>query len=142
MSRKLTVSEYAKEFNTSVQSVYQRIKRNTLKCVKENGIKYVVVESDTGSEKVVKDIKPNVQSEFKYLVKLIKRLQNQIEDKDHEIKRLTKKLEKCNGSKEKVLVKYIQELKQLQITSSPEEEIIDIESKKSKKKSKKSKKKK
>ncbi len=136
--RKLTVSEYATEFKTSVQSVYQRIKRDTLKCVKENGIKYVVLDSDTGSAGLVKDIKPNVQSEFKQLVKMIKRLQNQIESKDDEIKRLTKKLEKCNGTKEKVLINYIQELKQLQIASSPiEEDIIDLEPKKSKKKKKK-----
>ncbi len=128
---KLTVYEYAQEFGISVQSVYQRIKRGSLNSVKENGIKYVVVDSK-------KDIKPKVKSEFKQLVKMIKRLQDQIDSKDKEIKRLVKKLEKCSKSKEDVLLNYITELKQLQITSSPED-IIDVKVKKKKKKKKKKK---
>ncbi len=127
---KLTVYEYAQEFGISVQSVYQRIKRGSLNSVKENGIKYVVVDSK-------KDIKPKVKSEFKQLVKMIKRLQDQIDSKDKEIKRLVKKLEKCSKSKEDVLLNYITELKQLQIIAPlVEEEIIDVEPKKKKKKKK------
>jgi hypothetical protein len=101
----------------------------------------------TGSVGVEKDIKPKVQSEFKELVKLIKRLQKQIDTKDAEIKRLTKKVEKCSKSKEDVLLNYIAEIKQLQLSYQPEpgindgsngsEEIIDIKPKKKKSKKKK-----
>lgn len=85
---KLTVNEYAREFKTSVQSVYQRIKRGTLKSVEENGTKYVVVEQNT--------IKPEVENPLNEAFKMIKRLQKQLKTKDKEIKRLTKKNEKQN----------------------------------------------
>ena len=136
--KKLTVSEYAAEFKTSVQSVYQRIKRGGLKSIKENGIKYVVIESDTGSKKIKDTLKPEVKSEFKYLVKLIKRLQDQIEDKDKEIKRLTKKLEKCNKTKEDVFLQYIQEIKTTHQLAAPvpdhDDDVIEVKEEKPKKK--------
>jgi predicted DNA-binding protein YlxM (UPF0122 family) len=69
---KLTVSEYAKEFKTSVQSVYQRIKRGSLKSIEENGIKYVVVDDDT----IKPILKPSIESEFKSLFKIVERLQS------------------------------------------------------------------
>ncbi len=135
-TRKITVSEYAREFNTSVQSVYQRIKRKTLNSVEEHGVKYVVIPDNTGSDRLNKGDdkgdKPKVQSEFKQLVKMIKRLQDQIDSKDVEIKRLTKKLEKCSKSKEDVLINYISELKQLRLPEP--EEVIDVKPKKKKKK--------
>jgi predicted DNA-binding protein YlxM (UPF0122 family) len=131
---KLTVNEYAKEFKTSVQSVYQRIKRGSLKCVEENGIKYVVVED----ESIKPSLNPNVENGFKEVFKIVERLQRQIKEKDKEIKRLTKQLDKCHKKNEKVYLSYIAELKYLQLnppeTSSPkEEEIIDIKKKKKKK---------
>ena len=146
--RKLTVSEYAREFKTSVQSVYQRIKRKSLKSVEENGIKYVVLDTIAGSDDVKSSLKPRVKSEFKYLVKLIKRLQDQIEFKDKEIRRLTKKLEKCSNSKSDVLLQYISELKLLQLAAKPiDDDPIDVDDtdpvkRKKDKKRKKSKKKK
>ncbi len=134
--KKLTVSEYATEFKTSVQSVYQRIKRGSLESIKENGIKYVLIASNTGSEEIKSTLKSEVESEFKTFTSLIKRMQNQLDAKDKEIRRLTKKLDKCNGTKEKVLLQYIDELKQLRIAPVPTEDVVDVKVKKSKTKKK------
>ena len=149
----LTVSEYATTYKVSSQSVYQRIKRGSLKCIVEKGIKYIVIDDNTGSDEVCKVVgndvgkvaKSKVANEVKHLAKVVKRLQKKIDSKDKEIQQLTKKLLKCGKSKEDVLINYIQELKQLQITSNPEpieDDIIDVEPKKKKKKSKKKKSKK
>jgi hypothetical protein len=138
--KKITVSEYAKEFNCSVQSVYQRIKRNSLKCVKENGVKYVILMSNTGSIRVEKDVKPKVKSEFKELVKLIKHLQKQIDTKDAEIKRLTKELSKAQLHSMATMKGYIDKLEIMQLSaplSVQDDDIIEVkEPKKKKKKSK------
>ena len=137
---KLTVSEYAIEFKTSVQSVYQRIKRGSLNWVEENGVKYVVLDK----ESIKPTLNPNVESEFKEVFKIVTRLQRQIKEKDKEIKRLTKQLAKSNKKSEKVYLSYIAELKHLQlqppVTQNKEDESI-IEVKEKKKKSKKKRKK-
>lgn len=135
---KLTVNEYAKEYKTSVQSVYQRIKRGSLKSIEENGIKYVIADS----EPIKSILNPSIENEFKEMFKMIERLQEQNISKDKEIKRLTKKLEKCNKTKEDVFLQYISEIKtshQLAAPVAKEEDVIDIKPKK-KKKSKKKKK--
>jgi len=135
---KLTVNEYAKEFKTSVQSVYQRIKRGSLKWVEENGVKYVVLED----ESIKPSLNPNVESGFKEVFKMVEQLHKQIKSKDKEIKRLTKKLEECGKGKEEVYLSYISELKQLQLsapisTHKDDDDIIDVKEKKKKRKSKK-----
>ena len=135
---KLTVSEYAKEFKTSVQSVYQRIKRGSLNWVEENGIKYVVIEEDS----VKSSPNPNAESGLDKAFKMVERLQKQLKSKDKEIRRLIKQLEKCNKGKEKVYLSYISELKQLQLeapvpTYKVGEDIIEVKEKKKKNKSKK-----
>jgi len=128
--KKLTVGEYAEQFNTSVQSVYQRIKRGSLKSIESNGVKYVVVEDIS----IKSTLNSSIESEFKDMFKIIKRLQKQLTKKDKEIKRLVKALEKSNTSKEDVFLSYISELKQLQIAhKTKEEEVIDLEEDKPKK---------
>jgi hypothetical protein len=134
---KLTVNEYAIEFKTSVQSVYQRIKRGSLKSVEENGIKYVVVEENS----VKPTLNPNVESGFKEVFKIVERLQRQIKVKDKEIKRLTKQLAKCNKKSEGVYLSYIAELKYLQLKapvkqSEDDADIIEVKTKKKKSKKK------
>ena len=121
--RKLSVSEYASMFNVSVQRVYQKIKRQSLKSVEENGVKYVLLD-----EKEFKtDLKPKVESDCKDLLKLIKSQQK-------EIKRLTKKNEKINDF---LITKYETALPKPK--PREEEEIIDIDTKPKKKKKKKKK---
>lgn len=155
---KLTVKQYASEFKISPQAVYQKIKRGTLNCIEEEGVKYIVVkkpkvkhieqapfnEVENKSVKSPSKVKHIEQGIVKDLLKQLKRKDKEFKEilatKDKEIKRLSKKLEKSSAEKEKVYLSYIQELKQLQITHAPSE-VIDIEDdapkKKKKKKSKK-----
>ena len=84
----ITIKRYAEKEGISVQSVYQKIKRGNLKCVEDNGIKYVVLED--------KNIQSKETDTLKEAFKIIKRLQKEIKVKDKEIKRLTRKNEKQN----------------------------------------------
>lgn len=140
---KLTVSEYAAEFKTSVQSVYQRIKRGTLKSIEENGVKYVIVE-----EKSVKD---NLNTDFKVVLKrafkTIEYLEKENRAQRKEIKRLTKSVEEARSEENKTLKEVFNELKELKLIGAPvpearTEEVTEAEIVKDKKKSKKDKKKK
>ncbi len=119
---KLTVKAYAQKFDISVQAVYQQLNKGTLKSIEENGKKYVVVDN----ESVKPSLKPgveNVESKFNPMFRIVERLQKQLKAKDKEIKRLTRRLEKCNDKKAKVLVRYINELKQSQIEYKQEQHI-------------------
>ena len=119
----VTIKHYAENEGISVQSVYQKIKRGNLKCVEENGIKYVVVED--------KGIKPKETDSLKEAFKIIKRLQKEIKLKDKEIKRLTKKNEAVFSSfLEKALMAPV---------PKPKDDIVDVNvaPKKKKKKGKK-----
>ena len=123
--KKLSVSEYASTFNVSVQSVYQKIKRGSLKSVEENGIKYVLLDNN----EVKPDLNPKVESDCKDLLKLVKSQQK-------EIKRITKSLEKANKEKVETLHTYIRETKQLSAPVPKEEDFIEVKTKKKKKKKK------
>jgi len=82
---KLTVSEYAKRLNVSVQTIYKKIKRGVIPTVVENSITYVIADSSEFKQEVKQD-----DSDYcKQLLKIIKTQQK-------EIKRLTKKNEKQN----------------------------------------------
>jgi len=132
---KLTVSEYAKRLNVSVQTVYKKIKRGVIATVKENNITYVVLNDKEG----VTEAKQKVSESSNELLTLVKAQQK-------EIKRLTKKLEKANSSKEDVFLKYIAELKEVKLLKTPaefqelEEDALEAEIKPKKKKKNKNKK--
>jgi len=128
---KLTVSEYAKRLNVSVQTVYKKVKRGVITTIKENNIIYVIVDENDGLNRVKQKVKEGSNE----LLTLVKTQQK-------EIKRLTKKLEKCNKVKENVFLQYIQEIKALKQIQAPIEEdndIIDVKEKKKKSKKKKKK---
>lgn len=127
---KLTVNEYATRFKTSVQSVYQRIKRGSLNSVEENGIKYVIVEDET----VKPSLNAELESEFKDVFKIVERLQEENKALRKENKRLMKKLEKAKDDRADTLIQFIGEMKRL---SAPvNDEIIDVKIKPKKKKTK------
>jgi predicted DNA-binding protein YlxM (UPF0122 family) len=118
---KLTIKHYAENEGISVQSVYQKIKRGSLKSVEENGIKYVILED--------KGIKSKETDTLKEAFKIIKRLQKEIKIKDKEIKRLTKKNESIFSSfLEKALMPPV---------PKDDDIIVDVAPKKKKKKKKK-----
>lgn len=127
--RILSVSEYSTAFKVSVQSVYQRIKRGSLKSKKENGITYVILENEE-IKGIKDDLKPSVESDCKDLLKLIK-------SQSKEIKRLTKELTKAKNEEVQTLKAFIGEMKQLTAPAPVEEDIIEVKPKKKKKKKKK-----
>ena len=130
----LTVQEYAKRFNTSVQSVYKRIKRGGLTAVERDGRKYVVIDDESvqpvesGLNTCIQpSTQPGLMEWLDFLTKELDRLQEENARLLKDNRRLVKKLEKCNKEQKKVLVSYIQELKQLQLMHRPAEEIIEAE---------------
>jgi len=127
---KLTVSEYAKRLNVSVQTVYKKVKRGVISTVKENNITYVLVDEKEG----LNHVKQTIKDDSNEILTLVKTQQK-------EIKRLTKQLAKCNKKKEKVFLSYIAELKHLQLKAPVEvtkvdEDIIEVKSKQKKPKKK------
>ena len=130
----LTVQEYAKRLNVSVQSVYKRIKRGSLTAVERDGRKYVVID-DEGAQPAESGLntynqpstQPGLMEWVDFLTKELDRLQEENARLLKDNRRLVKKLEKCGKQKEEVLISYIQELKQLQLMHRPTEEIIEAE---------------
>ena len=124
----MTVNEYAKSLNISVQTVYRKIKRGSLKTNKENGITYVIVDNQTGSESLNRGLNKGLNNDLSELLIIIRDLQK-------EVKRLTKKLEKCNQTKEDTLLSFIGEMKRLSLPSEGSD-IVDVYPGETKKKKK------
>jgi len=116
---KLTVSEYAKRLNVSVQTIYKKIKRGVIPTVIENSITYVIADSS----EFKKEVKEDDSNYCKQLLKIIKTQQK-------EIKRLTKKNEKQN----KFLISKYEN-----VLPKPKDDVVDVNvaPKKKKKKGKK-----
>ena len=150
----ISIRDYAIYKNITVQTVYTHIKKDLLNIVIKDGKKFLKVdkeEIEVGNEDSFKaTLKPFKESlnSFKDILKpfkkqikkqevTIERLNSKIEEKDKTISKLYKKLEKCSKSKEKVLLSYIQEMKQLQIGHKANDviidDVIDIKEKKKKK---------
>ena len=47
MDKKLTVIEAAKLMNVSKEAIYNRLRRGTLQCVVEEGVKYILFSKNT-----------------------------------------------------------------------------------------------
>jgi len=115
---KLTVKEYAKNHNISVQSVYKRLKQNKLNSIIENGIKYIISENE--DFKPFKSLKP-LNHEF--TIKSLK-LENKFslleQEKNHEINLLKKELElkdELINAKDKLIEKSEQTIEAEQRTN-------------------------
>lgn len=62
----MTVQEYAKEHNVSVQSLYQRIKRGSIDYEEKDGIKYIQVKKRPENKPKMQDeCKMNASSSLK-----------------------------------------------------------------------------
>jgi len=127
--RILSVSEYASMFKVSVQSVYQRVKRQTLKSEIKNGITYIILENEE-IQPDLNDLNDKVENDCKDLLKLVKSQQK-------EIKRLTKALEQAKSEEVQTLKAFIGEMKQLTAPKTVEDDFIEVKTKKKKKKKKK-----
>ena len=64
----MTVGEYAKDSNVSVQSVYQRIKRGTLEVEIQNGVKYIKLGNKDNNNENKQDCKETIKA-YKMLIK-------------------------------------------------------------------------
>ena len=131
----LTVKELANHLQKSTQYIYQLIAKGKLQTVERNGRKYVIWNDTTSLKPVSKS--PDKESSND----LVAWLQSEVKRLAKENRRLQKKLEKCNKEQKKVLVSYIQELKQLQLMHRPEE-IIETEAEEMRPRKKKKKRKK
>ena len=120
---KLTVTEYAKKLNVSVQTIYKKIKRGSLDTIIQNGKTYVIADSSEFKT----EVKTESDKDYKSLLKIIKSLQK-------ENKRLAKQLDKCHSKKDSVLDKF---LGMALLTSKPKDDAIDVEIKPKKKKKRK-----
>lgn len=163
--RKLTVSEYSEEIGKSKQSIYNRIKRGTLKSDVVDGVSYVYVDDviKPTVEQPIKQLNTTLKQPFKNVnqsentklifalkkqikedKKLLKEYRAEIKSKDKEIKRLNKLLTAEKDVSIDILKQFIGEMKVLshRTTDIVEPEIIEddeikTKSKKKKKKSKK-----
>lgn len=128
----LSVKDYSELVGITIQGVYKRIKKGSVQTVTKDGKRLVVVHSAD-----IKQVAEPVakQDSNKFLKKLVKKLNRKIDKKDNIIQELNQSLKECAKSKEDVLLKYIEELKQLKQIAPPVE-TIDIKPKKKKKKKK------
>lgn len=159
--KRYTVAEYAKLKNTSVQNIYAKIKRNTLKHTTVDNTVYVLIEEDDNSIVISQDTKTiklndNINKEFKQtkqelkkVKKLLKqslkdnqRLQSKIDKNDQYIKQLNKQLNKEKDQSITVLKQFISEQRTLnhQPIVNDDEIVVNEVVKKNKKTKKKNKK--
>ena len=153
---KLTVKEYATRLQLTTQYVYKQVATNKVKSVKENGTRYILTSEKDIASRLQTDYKQSIDKVATKVItsvasdgcqNMVEYLQDELRKTLKENKRLTKKVEKTSASEKKVLLQYIDEMKQLRLASAPvasapvDEDIIDIkEQKKSKKKKSKKKK--
>ena len=79
---KMTVAEAAAHFNVSKEAIHNRIRRGSIDCIIENGIKYVV----TGTEEPVKS--SNDSRYYEYIEQENERLKNRVEKLEDETRGL------------------------------------------------------
>ncbi|WP_295053318.1 DNA-binding protein [Sulfuricurvum sp.] len=58
--KKMTIADAAEYFNVSKEAIHNRIRRGSLDCIVENGVKYVAVES------VKSSVQTNIASDTRY----------------------------------------------------------------------------
>ena len=156
---KLTVKEYATRLQLTTQYVYKQVATNKVKSVKENGTRYILTTEKYIASRLQTDYKQSIDKVITKSIdkditsvasegcqSMVEYLQEELKKTLKENKRLTKKLEKSSASKEKVLLQYIEEMKQLRIAPAPvasvavDEDVIDIKEQKKRKNKKKRKK--
>lgn len=146
---KLTVKQYATKFNISVQAVYQRLNKGTLKSIEENGTKYVVV-----GKKDIQEVEQPLEQENAYSFKQevkdlfkqlktkdekIENLEDKISKRDKEIKKLNKQLLKSVQAEKQTLINFIGEQQKL-IQKKSVDDVIEADFEESHEKSGKKKK--
>ena len=128
----LTITQYAKQYTVSKQSVYDRIKRGTLKATIQDGVKMIDTDDLQG---VTMDTSNDQLDSQAMVVKEVKRAYKQvIKQQKQVIKRLEKDLEYCRTNRDENYNKLERLFNKLY---SNEPQIIDTTVVKKKKKKKK-----
>ena len=95
----MKVGEYSKAFNVSVQAVYQRLKKGTLKYEVKDNVKYVKVFDKPLTKEINKKSKDNCKDIIKVYKQIVKGLNKQIKqlekDKDRSYSNLEKLFDKA-----------------------------------------------
>lgn len=97
---KLTVAEAAQHFNVSKEAIHNRIRRGTIDCVIENGVKYVVIGEPGGSSA------PEESKYYDYIEKENERLKARIDDLENETRSL-------RDQREQMLIEERQKIEQI-----------------------------
>lgn len=87
---RMTVAEAAQHFNVSKEAIHNRIRRGTLDCVIEHGIKYVVTPEAQASAKSA----PSNDRYYGYIEKENDRLKAKVDALEDETRRLREQREK------------------------------------------------
>lgn len=104
--QKLTIIQAAEHFNVSKEAIHNRIRRGTLNCVIESGIKYVLL--DAPNEESLEQISEQVINDkyYNYIEEENQRLKEKIEKLEFETKSL-------RDQKEQMLIKERDKIEQI-----------------------------
>ena len=156
IEKKYTVKEYARLKDVSLQTIYAKIKRNTIKHKTIEGKVYIIVnEVDTNIDnlkitdttklndnskqklKIIKRENKKIKKQLKKVLSQVDKLSQKLEQKERYIKRLNKRLNNEKDQSITVLKQFITEQRALIHTPIKlDDEIVVNEVKKSKKKNK------
>lgn len=100
---KLSVVEAAEVLGVSKEAIYNRIRRNTLESVTENGLKYVLLDKDEQKEAAAKPPRKPRQKQAINDERYIELLLEQIEELKKANKKLQEDKERLIGEKEELL---------------------------------------
>lgn len=100
MDKKLTVIEAAKLMNVSKEAIYNRLRRGTLQCVVEEGVKYILFSKNTHKEAhtPLKKVESSADSAY------IELLKSQLEEIKLKNERLEADKERLIADKERLLI--------------------------------------
>lgn len=100
MDKKLTVIEAAKLMNVSKEAIYNRLRRGTLQCVVEEGVKYILFSKSTHKEAQTTVRKAESSADNAY----IELLKSQLEEIKLKNERLEADKERLIADKERLLI--------------------------------------
>lgn len=111
--QKLSIAKAAQYFGITKEAIYNRIRRNTLQTISENGIKLVIIGADTPAALPKKA--PNLSPKFepKNGDKFTNYLLCEIDELKKDNKALLGKINELHLQKEQILTKTSEEIKQI-----------------------------
>ena len=109
MEKKLTVMEAAKLLGVSKEAIYNRLRRGTLNCVVEEGVKYIVLGKSTKKETHMNVRKSDATVENAY----VSLLKEQLEELKAKNERLEMDKERLIADKERFLIESKEKIERI-----------------------------